>query len=179
MPVSYVAIQSGRGRRLGGRPGTKGAAGAAVENRRWQADGRQTVHQPRRLHAGRMKEFRPNGRSAMIDTALFMRSVCVAAIAMVGSVSHAQQTVGPVSATPTPGPTPAVLQNYARVTADRLKKPEDGNWLMFRRSYDGWGFSPLAQITPANVARLQLVWSLSTGQIEGHPAPPIVHNGVM
>jgi alcohol dehydrogenase (cytochrome c) len=116
----------------------------------------------------------------MIDKGLFVRSVCVAAIAMVGfSSSHAQQTVGPVSATPTPGPTPAVLQNYAPVTADRLKKPEDGNWLMFRRSFDGWGFSPLAQITPANIARLQLVWSLSTGQTEGHQAPPIVNNGVM
>jgi alcohol dehydrogenase (cytochrome c) len=116
----------------------------------------------------------------MIDTRLFMRSVCVAAIAIASfSVSHAQETVGPVSATPTPGPMPAVLQNYSRVTADRLKKPEDGNWLMFRRSYDGWGFSPLAQITPANVARLQLVWSVSTGQVEGHQAPPIVNNGVM
>jgi len=116
----------------------------------------------------------------MIDTGLFVRSVCVAAIAVVGfSSSHAQQTVGPVSSTPTPGPTPAVLQNYAPVTADRLKKPEDGNWLMFRRSFDGWGFSPLAQITPANIARLQLVWSLSTGQTEGHQAPPIVNNGVM
>ena len=116
----------------------------------------------------------------MIDKGLFVRSVCVAAIAMVGfSSSHAQQTVGPVSATPTPGPVPAVLQSYAPVTADRLKKPEDGNWLMFRRSYDGWGFSPLAQITPANIARLQLVWSLSTGQTEGHQAPPIVNNGVM
>src|SRR5262249_60339363 len=49
----------------------------------------------------------------------------------------------------------------------------------FRRSYDGWGSSPLAQITPANVARLQPVWSLATGQIEGHQAPPIVNNGVM
>jgi alcohol dehydrogenase (cytochrome c) len=116
----------------------------------------------------------------MIDTGLLVRSVCVAAIAVVGfSVSHAQETVGPVSATPTPGPMPAVLQNYSPVTADRLKKPEDGNWLMFRRSYDGSGFSPLAQITPANIARLQLVWSLSTGQIEGHQAPPIVNNGVM
>jgi alcohol dehydrogenase (cytochrome c) len=113
-------------------------------------------------------------------TSLFMRSVCIAAIATVGlSSSYAQQTVGPVSATPTPGPIPAVLQNYAPVTADRLKKPEDGNWLMFRRSYDGWGFSPLQQITPENIARLQLVWSMSTGQIEGHQAPPIVNNGVM
>ena len=46
---------------------------------------------------------------------------------------------------------PAVLQNYQPVTAERLKHPEDGNWLMIRRTYDGWGYSPLNQITPANV----------------------------
>jgi alcohol dehydrogenase (cytochrome c) len=72
-----------------------------------------------------------------------------------------------------------VLQNYTPVTAERLKKPEDGNWFHFRRTYDGWGFSPLKEITPDNVARLQPVWSMATGQVEGHQAPPIVNNGVM
>src|SRR5438552_2675924 len=52
-------------------------------------------------------------------------------------------------------PTPAILQNYKAVTADRLKKPEDADWLMIRRTYDGWGYSPLEQITPKNVAKLQ------------------------
>ena len=65
------------------------------------------------------------------------------------------------------------------MTTERLRKPEDKNWLLFRRTYDGWGYSPLAQITPANVGRLQLVWSFATGQVEGHQAPPIVNNGVM
>ena len=117
----------------------------------------------------------------MLVTKPFMRSVGAAAIIVAAGLSsgNAQQTVGPASATPTPGPMPALLQNYAPVTADRLKKPEDGNWLMFRRSYDGWGYSPLDQLTPATVGRLQLVWSSTTGQIEGHQAPPIVNNGVM
>ena len=53
---------------------------------------------------------------------------------------------------PPPAPMPPVLQNYQPVTAERLKNPEDGNWLMIRRTYDGWGYSPLDQITPANVA---------------------------
>src|SRR5262245_52467851 len=47
-------------------------------------------------------------------------------------------------------PTPPVLQKYPPVTAERLTKPEDSNWLMIRRTYDGWGYSPLDQITPAN-----------------------------
>ena len=74
---------------------------------------------------------------------------------------------------------PEVLQKYSAVTAERLKHPADGDWLMVRRTYDGWGFSPLRQITPDNAARLQPVWSFSTGAINGHEATPLVNNGVM
>lgn len=76
-------------------------------------------------------------------------------------------------------PMPALLRNYTPVTADRLLHPADGDWLMTRRTYDGWGFSPLTAITPANVSRLKPVWSFATGTINGHEAPPIVNNGVM
>jgi alcohol dehydrogenase (cytochrome c) len=95
------------------------------------------------------------------------------------ATAAAQQTIAPASATPVPGPMPDILERYTPVTAERLKKPEDGNWLHFRRTYDGWGYSPLAQINADNVERLQPVWSYATGQVEGHQAPPIVNNGVM
>ena len=49
---------------------------------------------------------------------------------------------------PAAPPMPALLQSYHPVTAERLKKPADEDWLMIRGTYDGWGFSPLAQITP-------------------------------
>jgi alcohol dehydrogenase (cytochrome c) len=78
-----------------------------------------------------------------------------------------------------PAPVPAILANYKPVTAERLLKPADGDWLMFRRTYDGWGYSPLSQITPANAGHLKLVWTLTTGQLEGHQAPPMVNDGVM
>jgi len=55
----------------------------------------------------------------------------------------------------THAPIPGVLQSYNPVTAERLLRPEDGSWLMVRRTYDGWGYSPLDQITPNNIARLQ------------------------
>jgi alcohol dehydrogenase (cytochrome c) len=117
----------------------------------------------------------------MADARMYLPSVCVAAIVLSAGVNlaFAQATVGPVSNTPVPGPVPEILQKYAPVTADRLKNPEDGNWLLFRRTYDGWGYSPLKEVTPVNASRLQLVWSVATGQIEGHQAPPIVNNGVM
>ena len=72
-----------------------------------------------------------------------------------------------------------VLKNYRPVSFERLRNPSDNDWPMIRRTYDGWGYSPLSQISAANVAKLQRVWTLETGQINGHEAPPIVSDGVM
>ena len=69
--------------------------------------------------------------------------------------------------------------SYSTVTQARLNNPEARNWLMYRGNYQGWGYSSLDQITVDNVARLRPVWTLSTGVIEGHQAPPIVNDGVM
>src|ERR1700730_17737768 len=76
-------------------------------------------------------------------------------------------------------PMPKVLRDYPAVTADRLLKPEDGNWLMIRRTYDGWGYSPLDQITPANVARMRPVWGSTTFEGRAHESAPVVNNGVL
>jgi len=82
-------------------------------------------------------------------------------------------------APPPPPPTPAILKTYAAVTVDRLKQPDGGDWLMVRRTYDGWNYSPLDQITPENVKRLQPLWVFSTGAMNGHEAPALVNRGVM
>jgi alcohol dehydrogenase (cytochrome c) len=71
------------------------------------------------------------------------------------------------------------VATYSPVTDQRLLKPEPHNWLMYRGTYDGWGYSPLDKINATNVKKLVPVWSLSTGVIEGHQAPPIVNDGVM
>jgi alcohol dehydrogenase (cytochrome c) len=84
----------------------------------------------------------------------------------------------PVGLTPAGQQSP-LLRSYAPVTRNRLLKPEDRNWLMIRRTYDGWGYSPLTDITPANVSRLKMVWSTPTGEVGSHQAPPLVNNGVM
>src|SRR5688500_3012673 len=84
----------------------------------------------------------------------------------------------PVGLTPA-GQQSSVLRAYAPVTKNRLLRPEDRNWLTIRRTYDGWGYSPLADITPANVSRLKMVWSTPTGEVGSHQAPPLVNNGVM
>src|ERR1700736_4131915 len=101
------------------------------------------------------------------------------ALAVFAASALAQQPSPPLPKPDTPPPVPPILQSYKPVTADRLKQPEDGDWLMYRRTYDGWGYSPLSQITTENAAKLKPVWTLATGQIEGHQAAPIVNNGVM
>ena len=68
---------------------------------------------------------------------------------------------------------------YTPVTDARLLDPEPHNWLMYRRTYDGWGYSPLDQITAQNVGTLVPTWSFSTGVREGHQSPPIVNDGRM
>ena len=50
---------------------------------------------------------------------------------------------------------------------------------MIRRTYDGWGYSPLSQIETGNVKRLEPVWGFSTGATNGHEGSPLVVNGVM
>jgi alcohol dehydrogenase (cytochrome c) len=86
---------------------------------------------------------------------------------------------GPPSQFADPNNLPPLLRNYRNVTRQRLLRPEDENWLMIRRTYDGWGYSPLDDITPGNVSRLKLVWTHATGEVGAHQAPPLVNNGVM
>ena len=98
---------------------------------------------------------------------------------LAGVLTFAASAQGGRGQPPPPTPVPAILQNYQPVTAGRLKSPEDGNWLMVRRTYDGWGYSPLERITPANVNRLRLAWVVLTGEGRPHESAPIVNNGVM
>jgi uncharacterized damage-inducible protein DinB len=59
-----------------------------------------------------------------------------------------------------------------------LWKPDPANWLSWRRTLDGWGYSPLDQIDRTNVSRIRMVWArgLGTGTVE---ATPLVYDGVM
>jgi alcohol dehydrogenase (cytochrome c) len=96
-----------------------------------------------------------------------------------GLPAAAQQPAAAAAPTLEPPPMPPALRNYQPVTAEQLKHPADGDWPMIRRTYDGWGYSPLAQVTADNVGRLKPAWIFSTGVANGHEAPPIVSNGVM
>ena len=70
------------------------------------------------------------------------------------------------------------LDKLTPVTDALLANPPAGEWLTWRRGFDGQGFSPLRQITKQNVAELRTVWSwsLPNGPNEG---TPLFHDGVL
>ncbi len=78
---------------------------------------------------------------------------------------------------------PALAQTSAEtefvpVTDAMLQNPADGDWLMWRRTLDGWGYSPLAQIDRDNVGDLRMVWTraLAAGAQQG---TPIAYGGTL
>ena len=79
----------------------------------------------------------------------------------------------------TAGQAPAQSSSsFAPVTDEVLQNPDAADWLMWRRTLDGWGYSPLDQIDRDNVGDLRMVWSraLAPGLQQG---TPLVHDGVM
>jgi alcohol dehydrogenase (cytochrome c) len=71
-----------------------------------------------------------------------------------------------------------LLSELSPVTDEALSHPDDADWLMWRRTYNGWGYSPLKQINTENVRHLQTAWtwSLLPGVSE---TTPLVHDGVL
>ncbi len=64
------------------------------------------------------------------------------------------------------------------VTDEDLENPSASDWLTWRRTLDGHGYSPLDQITTDNVDRLRLVWSWSLGP-GSQQTTPLVHEGIL
>ncbi len=60
-----------------------------------------------------------------------------------------------------------------------LRNPDPGDWLMIRRNYQAWSYSPLNQITANNVKGLQLAVGLGHERRLRSEPTPIVHNGIM
>ena len=67
---------------------------------------------------------------------------------------------------------------FVPVTDAMLQDPADGDWLMWRRTLDGWGYSPLDQIDRDNVGALRMVWTraLAPGAQQG---TPIAYGGTL
>ena len=72
----------------------------------------------------------------------------------------------------------AQVVSLTPVTDAVLQNPHPADWLMWRRTLDSWGYSPLDQINRETVGDLRMVWSrgLSEGSQQG---TPLVYDGVM
>jgi alcohol dehydrogenase (cytochrome c) len=68
---------------------------------------------------------------------------------------------------------------WSPIPEERLLKPENGDWMSYRRTYDVTAFSPLRQIDRTTVRRLRPVWSYSMRDNRRWLATPIVVNGLM
>lgn len=66
--------------------------------------------------------------------------------------------------------------DFIPVTDEMLQNPAAEDWLMWRRTLNGWGYSPLDQVNRESVNQLQLVWTrtLAGGSQEG---TPLVYGG--
>jgi PQQ-dependent dehydrogenase (methanol/ethanol family) len=68
--------------------------------------------------------------------------------------------------------------DFVPVTDEMLQNPDPADWLMWRRTLNHWGYSPLDEIERRNVRELRLVWTrpLNPGVQEG---TPLVYDGVL
>ena len=75
----------------------------------------------------------------------------------------------------------AVASLHGQVSIDRLLQAdrEPHNWLTYSRTYSNQRFSPLTQITPANVANLELQWVWQARSLEKFEATALVVDGLL
>src|SRR5256885_10738480 len=88
-------------------------------------------------------------------------------LAGLGSAAVAQTT-----------PSGSTASDFTPVTDRALESPDAADWLMWRRTLNSWGYSPLNQITRSNTGKLRQVWThpMESGIQE---ATPVVYKGVM
>ncbi len=71
------------------------------------------------------------------------------------------------------------LPDFVPVTDAMLQNPDPADWLMWRRTLDGWGYSPLDQVDRENVQELKTAWSRPLVQGGSQQGTPLVYDGIM
>jgi alcohol dehydrogenase (cytochrome c) len=71
------------------------------------------------------------------------------------------------------------VPNFQPLTAEMLQNPDPADWPMIRRDFAATSYSPLDEITPANVADLELVYMHPMAEGGTNQPAPIVYNGVI
>ena len=87
-------------------------------------------------------------------------------------------TIGMAVAAATSGAL-AAEREVVPVTDAMLSNPDPDDWLMWRRTQDSWGYSPLDEIDRDSVARLTLAWSVELDEAPSQEGIPLVYDGVL
>ena len=69
-------------------------------------------------------------------------------------------------------------RDFVPVTDAMLQNPDPADWPMWRRTLDGWGYSPLDQVNRDNVGELQMAWSRALPQ-GTQEVTPLAYGGVV
>ncbi len=99
--------------------------------------------------------------SALTLMAALAAFVVAAALSWTHDLHAVEGTMPASSAARPPGP-----------AASGTAAIPDGEWHAYGRTGFGQRWSPLAQITPANVGELKLAWEFHTGDLRGRPGDP-------
>ncbi|HEX7079462.1 MAG TPA: PQQ-binding-like beta-propeller repeat protein [Gammaproteobacteria bacterium] len=103
------------------------------------------------------------------------------ATAVIGTLLPAAGPSGPGEPEAEPiGVTVAgAVEGFEPITDEMLREPPPGDWLMLRHDYDASSFSPLDEITPENVHRLQLAWIWPMRDGGTNQPSPLAHDGTI
>ncbi len=126
---------------------------------------------------------RPGGEALTATTSSLIRSVATGqppAYLRQAGQSPAGQSQGPARASGPVGLTvTGEVKDYVPVTDEMLRHPDPADWLMIRRNYQAWSYSPLTEITKQNVQDLHLAWAWAMNDGGANEPTPIVHNGII
>ena len=123
-----------------------------------------------------------DGRVVQADRETTVGSMLTGAVAEVSAASATGRRAaaadggrsGPVGVTETFHE----VTDFEPVTEQELLNPDPGDWLIYRRTYDSQGYSPLDQIDRSNVDDLRLAWVWAMGDGTNQPTP-LVRDGIV
>lgn len=126
-----------------------------------------------------------NGAPAGSETLGAATDGQIAAVVRAGAPAVVASAAPP--STPSPADQPEArgltvagqVDGYRPVTDAMLRDQPPGDWLMIRRNYEAWSYSPLDQITRANVDELELAWVWAMNEGGWNAPSPLVHDGVL
>jgi len=106
------------------------------------------------------------------------RSLCRLSTAGLAALAFAQSAAAQTGSQAS-APAMAVTAAFPPITDERLRNPEPGDWLSYRRTDDVTAFSPLTDVNRRTVRELGVVWSYAMRDDSRWVATPIVANGLM